>query len=841
MLMGRLPIYAVLAELRTALAEQGAAVLCAPPGSGKTTAVPPALLAEPWLRGRSMLLLVPRRLAARAAAARMADTLGETVGETVGYRVRFESRVSPHSRIEVLTEGILTRRLQGDPTLEGVGLVIFDEFHERSLQADLALALCLDARQALRADLRVMVMSATLDSRAVAAVLGHAPVVVGEGRPFPVEIRYADRDAGNDAVRAALNGVRRALTDTPGDILTFLPGGREIRAVAERLVGTGADLEVCPLSGDLSREAQDRAIRPARDGRRRVVLATSIAETSLTLQGIRIVVDSGWSRRPRFDPRRALTRLVTVRVSRAAADQRAGRAGRTGPGVCYRLWTPATQRVLQPAFPPEILDADLASLVLELALWGVDDPATLAWMSLPPAGAWAQARALLTGLGALDDSGRITRAGRAMAELPAHPRLAHMLLEAKNRGQLGLACDLAALVSERDVVKRDGGTWSADVDDRLRLLARWRERKSPSPAFDPVACAQVERASRQWMRVLGGQRRRTGAAHAGCLLAFAYPDRVAQRRPDSGDRYRLAGGRGVRLPPDDPLAANDFLAVAHLDAGEAEGRIHLAAALSLDDIRQYLAHCIERVGVVAWDADSRAVIARSEERLGELRLSTRGSQRSDPEAVRQALLEGIREMGLAALPWTDAARDWQARVLSLRHWCPEDGYPDISDQALTDGLAEWLGLYLAGMSRGEHLRTLDLAGILRSRVGGKLARRVDEGAPIHVVVPSGSRLRLRYTPGEMPVLRVRVQEMFGLADTPTVCWGRVSVMLHLLSPAHRPIQVTQDLRGFWERTYAEVKKELRGRYPKHHWPDDPWSAAATARPKRNPASGRKPI
>ncbi len=832
--MDKLPIHAVLSELRAALAETGAAVLSAPPGSGKTTGVPPALLNELWLAGGSILILEPRRLAARAAAARMAEMRGEAVGETVGYRVRFDTRVSPRTRIEVLTEGILSRRLQEDPGLVGVGLVIFDEFHERSLQADLALSLCLDARGSLRQDLRVLIMSATLDARAVSSLLGDAPVVAGQGRSFPVEIRYLARERGGDIAAGVVTGVRQAFAERTGDVLVFLPGGREIRGVAEGLAEVAGQIgvDLCPLHGDLSRQAQDKAIRPSPEGRRRVVLATSIAETSLTIEGIDTVVDSGWSRQPRFDPRSGLTRLITVRVSRASADQRAGRAGRLGPGLCYRLWTEAVQRTLQPAFSPEIRDADLASLVLELALWGVTDPAELVWMDAPPPGAFAQARELLINLGAMDGTGRITPLGRRMAGLPLHPRLAHMLLEAADPGHGNLACDLAALVSERDILRVDRGPRPADVDERLRALDMWRERRSASPGWDPAACARVDRAARQWRRLLGPKVPQKGGVHVGPLLAAAYPERIAQRRAGSNDRYRLASGRGVRLAADDALAASDYLAVAHLDAGQAEGRVYLAAALTLDEIREDLAHRLREEVVVEWDPGTRAVAARREECLGELRLSTRPLEGTDAGIVRQVLVAGIRQMGIGALPWTEAARDWQARVLSLRHWCPDDGYPDISEQALLNGLETWLGPYLNRMSRGEHLQRLDLARILLDSVDWELQRRVDEGAPTHLLVPSGSRLRLRYTPGEPPVLAVRLQEMFGLADTPAVCWGRVPVMLHLLSPAHRPIQITQDLRGFWDRTYPEVKKELKGRYPKHRWPDDPWTAVASARPKR---------
>ncbi len=834
-----LPIQGVLPALSRALRRGHFAVLSAPPGSGKTTGVPLVLLAEPWLRGRRILVLEPRRLAARAAASRMSDLLGEKVGQTVGYRTRFDSRVSAGTRIEVLTEGILTRRLQRDPSLEGVGLVVFDEFHERSLQADLGLALCLDVATGLREDLRLLIMSATLDTGPVADLLGGAAQIEGMGESFPVSVRYMQQQPKGGVAETVVAGVRQAVAEQVGGILAFLPGGAEIREAAKLLSdGAGKDLpNVYPLYGDMSREAQDRAIRPGSEGRRRIVLATSIAETSLTIEGIRAVVDSGWARLPRFDPNTGLTRLVTLRASRASVEQRAGRAGRLGPGICYRRWTEATQRSLQPAIPPEILEADLAPLVLELAQWGVHEPDGLRWLDVPPAAAWEQARALLMDLGALDLRGRITAMGSRMGELPAHPRLGHMMLMARDEGLGGLACDLAALVSERDVLRSDGGPRPVDLEERLHALRAWRAGRVLS-GMASVACAQACRAAEQWRRLLGVTDNDSQSDLAGHLLAGAYPDRIGQRRSVDDGRYLLTSGRGVRLPAGDPLGRSEYLVAARLDAGQTEGRVQLAAAVTLEALRHSQNHRIQVLRRTDWDTRSRAVLARAESRLGALVLESRPLADPDPESVRAALLEGLRRLGLNALPWTEDARSWQARVLSLRAWRPEEGYPDLSDDALLASLEAWLGAYLSGCSRAEQLRRLDLARILRDRLDWALQKRVEEGAPSHLRVPSGSRVKLRYAPGEPPVLAVRLQELFGQADTPTVCWGEVPVLLHLLSPARRPIQVTQDLRSFWRRIYPQVKKELKGRYPKHHWPEDPWSATPTARTKRKRPSAQ---
>lgn len=834
-----LPIVEAIPALRSALTCHPAVVLQAPPGAGKTTGIPLALLDEPWLDGKSVLMLEPRRLAARAAAARLARLRGEELGEIVGYQIRFEKRVSKRTRIKVVTEGILTRQLQSDPELKQVGLVIFDEFHERHLHADLALALCLDVQRGLREDLKILVMSATLDGEAVSALLGEAPIVTSRGRSFPVDIRLQPRDPDGPLPQVVSAAITAALAQDEGDVLAFLPGAREIRRV-QSLLGQRLDgsVDIYPLYGDLPWEAQDRAIQY--DGsRRRVVLATPIAETSLTIEGIRIVVDAGYARVPQFDPVTGLSRLTTRRISRASADQRAGRAGRVAPGVCYRLWGETTQRGLVPHSLPEICSADLAPLALELAAWGIEDPAVLTWLDPPPAAAFARARELLTELEALDARGRISEAGREMVRLPLHPRLAHMLFVAKRLGLAGLACDIAALVSERDIFTGEARR-SADFVQRLEALQAWRSggangrgQAAQTCGADPSACRRVLQLSQQYQRMLSIPRAdEADVTRAGLLLAFAYPDRIGLQRSPGDHRYLLASGRGARLHESEMRLRETCIVAASLDAGETEGQVYLAAPLGIDQLREYFATHIRSEEVVRWDPLQQAVVARREECLGALLLDARPLPNPDPERQRSAMIAGIRALGIEVLPWSRESRAWQARVLSLRQWLPEDDWPDVSNATLLATLADWLGPYLDGMTRRDHLARLDLLAILKAMLDWNAGQRLDELAPTHITVPSGSRLRLEYAPGEPPVLRVKLQEMFGCADTPRVAAGRVPVTLHLLSPAQRPIQVTQDLHGFWERTYTGVKKELKGRYPKHPWPDDPWNALPTARVKR---------
>lgn len=845
-LMAQLPIHSILPELLTALRDNRMVVLAAPTGSGKTTGVPLALLEEEWLQGRRILILEPRRLATRMAAGRMAEVLGEEVGERVGYRVRFDSMVSAATRIEVVTEGIVTRRLQSDPELADVGIVIFDEFHERSIHADLALALCLDVMAGLRHDLKLLIMSATLDLQGLTEFLDRPAVVIGHGRSFPVAVHYRPRPVQLRRGEPATSGynflrlldemttaMRQAIAHDEGDILAFLPGVEEIRQLAARLAAwpEAKALDILPLYGDLPKAVQDRAVRFVPGAKRRVILATSIAETSLTIEGVRVVIDSGWSRVLRFDPNRGLSRLVTIRVSKAAAEQRRGRAGRLTEGVCYRLWSEGEGHGLAAHSRPEILEADLSSLALDLAAWGVTSPEALRFLDPPPGGHYAGAVALLTLLGGLDQGGRITAWGQRMAQLPVHPRLACMLLAAEAEGGVDTACDLAALLTERDLIARHSGSRTLDLDTRLQVLSAFRARDRRllgALGGDEGACAKVVSVATQLRRLLSRPGRNHDQYTTGGLLARAYPDRVGQLRPGTHDRYLLANGRGVLLPAADSLAGNPYLVAAHLDAGQTEGRVYLAAAISLAGIRHALAGLITSVSTISWDEAQEAVVGHKQERLLGLVLEERPLRHQEREATRTAMLVGVKKMGILALPWTREARALQARVGSLATWQPDQGWPDISDATLEADLV-WLAPYLDGLSRRQHLTRLDLLAILRAMLDWQHLQRLPEEAPTHFQAPSGSRLPIRYTPGEPPVVAVRLQELFGLAETPRIAGGRVPVLLHLLSPAQRPIQITQDLRGFWDTTYPEVKKELKGRYPKHLWPDDPWSARATAR------------
>ncbi|BCR05852.1 ATP-dependent helicase HrpB [Desulfuromonas versatilis] len=825
-----LPIDPILPELKQALAGRDAAVLQAPPGAGKTTRVPLALLDEPWLAGRSILMLEPRRLAATNAARFMASLLGEEAGRTVGYAIRYERRVSRVTRIEVVTEGILTRRLQTDPTLEGVGLVIFDEFHERNLNSDLALALCRDAQLGLREDLKILVMSATLDAEPVAHLLGGAPLLTSQGRSFPVQVRYLEQDPVGKPAEYTAAAIRRALREAEGDLLAFLPGAGEIRRCAELLADPPAAEGplICPLYAELPFAEQERAILPA--GRRKVVLATNIAETSLTIEGVCVVVDSGLARQPRFDPAAGLSRLETLRISRASAEQRAGRAGRLAPGVCYRLWSEGTHGSLLPFTPPEIRSADLAPLALDLARWGVADPMSLAWLDPPPAGALAGARQLLETLGALDPIGRITPRGEAMGALPAHPRIARLLAAAREWDDLPLGCELAALLGERDLFRRgEGPSRKSDSDllDRLEALAAGRRQGGRGGA------AAVERAVRYWRQVTGcgPGAPAADAERVGRLLAVAFPERIGRERQPGSGRYLLSGGQGARLSPRSNVHAQPFIVAVEVRGGKGEGEIEQASALSLGSIEELFPEVRGWTRAVSWDEREGRVAAREERRLGALVLASR-QVGARPEETLPALLEGIRSRGLEALNWSGEARRLAARVRFVARVFPDDGWPDLSPERLAASLEEWLGPFLGGVKSLGELARLDLVEPLRALLDWARQRRLDQLAPSHLEVPSGSRVPLDYPAEGHPVLAVKLQEMFGLADTPRLAEGRVAVLLHLLSPARRPIQVTQDLRNFWENVYPEVKKELKGRYPKHPWPDDPWNAEPTRFAKR---------
>lgn len=811
-----LPIETALPDLVAALDRADRVVLVAPPGAGKTTRVPLALLEAPWRGDGRIVVLEPRRLAARAAAGRMAETLGETVGATVGFRVRMESRVSSRTRVEVVTEGVFTRMILDDPELTGIAAVLFDEFHERSLDGDLGLALALDAQGALRPDLRILVMSATIDGARVAAALGDAPVIVSEGRAYPVETRYLGRSREARIEAEMAGAIRTALAEETGSILAFLPGQAEIRRTADMLADRlEPGVEIAPLYGALTARDQDRAIRPAEGGRRKVVLATSIAETSLTIEGVRIVIDSGLARVPRYEPGSGMTRLDTVRVSRASADQRRGRAGRTEPGVCYRLWDEPQTAALAAYERPEILEADLADLVLDLAAWGVASPDALTFLDPPPKPAWDEAVALLRQLDALDESGRLTEDGRGLRRLPLHPRLAHMVHRAAGEGDGRLAALIAAILSERGL----GGT-SVDLEERLRRLAGDRSERAE----------EARRMAGRWAEAAGvGREDRPDFSDAGRLLALAYPDRVAQARGGPGS-YRLVNGRGAAMEPHEALARQPFLAVAEVQGSAARARILLAATLSTAEIEAEFARHIVEADEVRFDEVADAVRARRVRRLGALVLAERPLADADPDLVARALVEGVRRKGLASLPWTKTTRQVVARVGFARRADPE-AWPDLSDATLTETLETWLAPHLAGRRSLADIRADDLAAALDALLGWQARRELDRVAPTHFVAPTGTHATIDYEAENGPVLSIRVQELYGLDRHPAVADGRISLLVELLSPAHRPIQVTRDLPGFWRGSWKDVRTDMRGRYPRHVWPEDPTAAAPTTRAK----------
>lgn len=870
--MNRLPIEDVLPVLRDTLTQGSNAVLSAPPGAGKTTRVPLALLDAPWLTGKTILMLEPRRLAARAAAHRMASLLGESVGSTVGYRMRLDSKIGPVTRIEVVTEGILTRLLLDQPELDRYGAILFDEFHERSLQADVGLALCLETQRLVRPDLRLLVMSATLDCGPVSELLGDAPIIISEGRMFAVETRYLTRPHTGPLEAAVTQAIRRSLTQDQGSVLVFLPGMAEIRRVERQLLDSnpGPGVVIAPLHGDLPQSAQDKAIVPAESGTRKVVLATSIAETSLTIDGVRVVIDAGQLRVPRFDPRSGLTRLETLRVTQDSADQRKGRAGRLESGICYRLWTEREHLSLAPRRTPDILEADLAPMVLDLAQWGETDPSRLRWLTLPPSGAVAQAKDLLIRLGALDISGRLTPHGRQMAGLPLHPRLSHMLLKSLTLGCSNLACELAALLSERDFLRGPSATRQTDVRLRIDVLHDIKKHVA-SGTIDRGTIERMTRTARHWSTQLARLHRLpvggpSGTDAVGPLLALAYPDRIAQRQPGHEARYVLANGRGALFTSPDPLASEPFLVIAALDAGTPWARIDLAAPLSAKEIEHLYAGQIEETEAISWDDRTRSVRASRQRRFGALILSEEALSKADPALITKALLDGLRRAGLATLAWTLELQEWRRRIQFLRGLGNGDvsasrgrdvsasrgtesetdsdipsrregkganpTWPDLSDERLLNTLEDWLGPYLHGITTLERVQRMDLTQPLHALLTWNQQRDLDRLAPSHLTVPSGSTIRLDYETPDLPVLAVRLQEMFGCRETPRIANNTVPVLLHLLSPAKRPVQVTRDLASFWVNGYPAVRKELRGRYPKHHWPDDPLIAVPTAKTKR---------
>lgn len=841
MLYSGLPIEEVIPHIRLALSTERRAVVQAPPGAGKTTIIPLALLDEPWLEGRRIIMLEPRRLAARAAAMRMASLLGEEAGKTVGYRTRLDSRVGPYTRIEVITEGILTRYLQDDPALEGAGCVIFDEFHERSLQADLGLALCIEARSIFRGDLRLLVMSATLDGQEVSALLGGAPIIRSEGRTYPVEVRYRPEERPTGAPAGSATGpafisnvtaaVLSALREESGSILVFLPGSSEIRRTEARLREKTLpdDTDLAALYGELSRQAQDAAIRPSPAGRRKVVLATSIAETSLTIDGVRVVIDSGLKRVPRFSPATGMGSLETIRVTRDSAEQRKGRAGRTEPGVCVRLWTEAQNCALRDKATPEIMEADLASLALDLAVWGADR-GSLKWLDEPPEASFEQAIDVLGRLGAVDAEGKATLHGREIARLALHPRLGHMVVKGGKLGLGSLACIVAALLEERDIFKT--GPFERDADIRPRIDAVLA-RGSFKSALDRALCERVRATARQLEKRLGIKDRAVDADKAGMLLALAYPDRIGKKREGPGGRFLLANGRGAHFGGPEPLATREYIVAASLDGAERESVIYLAAPVDESELERDFADEIEQIDLVAWDESVRGVVARRQRKLWSLVLFDARLAEPPGEKVLKAFVEGIRKSGLGVLPWDRASEGLRERVNFLSRVSGQTGvqFPALTDGFLLENLEQWLGPFVRGMTRLEHLRRLDLKAALLSLLDWEKRKALDDLAPTLITVPTGSRIAVDYG-HERPALSVRLQEMFGLAKTPSVAGGKVALALHLLSPAGRPVQVTDDLAGFWVRSYEMVKKEMKGRYPKHHWPDNPLEAEPTRRAKR---------
>jgi len=805
-----LPIDDALPGLREVLEAGPFAVLVAPPGAGKTTRVPLALLDATWRGDGKIVMLEPRRLAARAAARRMAQSLGQDVGATVGYRVRLDARVSGKTRIEVVTEGVFTRMLLDDPELAGVAAVIFDEFHERSLDADLGLALALDAA-ALREDLRIVVMSATLDGARVSALMGDAPVVESLGRAYPVETLYRDRDPAQRLEEQVAAVTLEALREQPGSALVFLPGQAEISRTAERLAGrVAADVEITPLYGQLSPEEQDRAVSPAPGGRRKVVLATSIAETSLTIEGVRIVIDSGFRRAPAYEPATGLTVLETRRISRAAAEQRRGRAGRVEPGVCYRLWAEGQSAAMAAFDVPEMLEADLSGLALDLAGWGVSDPGQLQFLDPPPKPAWNEAVALLRGLEAIDAAGRITAEGKALGKLPLHPRLAHMVHLAAGEDDALTAAEVAVLIGERGL----GGD-DIDIGGRLERFRRERGKRAD----------EARSLARRWAGMVGN----TGTGgEVGRHLARAYPDRVAQRAGGRG-RFRLANGRQAMLEETEALASAEYLVVTDITGVAASGRIRAAARIDRDTIEELFAGQIVDEVAMAFDRASRSVRARRVKRLGALRLDEAPVAINDPEAAAQALATGIAELGIGVLPWSREQKALRERATYLRATLGED-WPDLSDAALGLDIA-WLAAALLGKSALGEVGADDLGAALEGLLPYARRQEIDKLLPSHFSAPSGSHLPIDYGAENGPALEVRVQELFGLDRHPSVAGGKVPLLLVLLSPAHRPIQTTRDLPGFWRGSWKDVAKDLKGRYPRHYWPENPLEAAATARAK----------
>jgi len=895
------PIDEILPEINKTLTHHNGLVIQAPPGAGKTTQVPLALLDAPWLGKKNIMMLEPRRVAVRSAAGYMASLLGETVGERVGYQIRMERKMSLATRIEVVTEGILTARLQSDPSLEGIGVVIFDEFHERNLNSDLGLALCLEIQEALREDLKILVMSATLDPEPVAAMMGNAPILISQGRSWPVKTHYLDPAAfftrsggkfsGNSGYqetialeKTCVSAIRQALEQEQGDILVFLPGMREIRNMEKRIKASLSDIltpviDLVPLHGSLPPRDQDRAILKHPRGHRKIVLATAIAETSITMEGVSIVIDMGLMRMSRFYPGRGMDRLETVVAPISSVDQRRGRAGRTGPGVCFRLWSQTSHAQRLPFPAPEICQTDLADMVLQLALWGVKKPSEeLKWLDLPPESTFCQARDLLIRLGALDKTGSITSHGKTLSHLGIHPRLGHMICRGKAMGQGMMACQMAALLQDRDIVNFTHGSRDADITLRLEILYAHAGKGNAGKngmSINTRAVDQVIRTAQHLARkikITGNKMSNAlvDLSQAGSLLSFAFPERIAMARPGQRGFFLMASGAGAKMHTEDPLAGASFIVAAQLDGQGNNAMVFLGAPHDVTGVERDFSEKIVQKEVIAWDESTKSVKMYQERRYGALLLSTSVLKKVDTHKMTMAMVEGIRIEGLSILPWTKSLRTWQARVCFLLATGNYPDFPHLDDAFLLNTLESWLLPFLTGISSAGALKRVDLTSALESQFTWEQRRQIQQDTPTHITVASGSRIPLVYGdtciapakinipapppdkskhPGsensvtafpdkkgtpDGPVLPVRLQEMFGCIDTPTIARGSVPVTLHLLSPAGRPVQITRDLKSFWENTYIDVKKDLKGRYPRHYWPDNPLEAQPTRRVKPKP-------
>lgn len=839
------PVENVIEEIKKALFKDMKVVLQAPPGAGKTTIVPISLLDESWLSGKKIIILEPRRIAARASAYRMAELLNEKVGQTVGYHISMDRCVGRETRIEVITEGILTRRIQNDPTLEGTGLIIFDEFHERNLHSDLGLALALECSEVFSEDLRFLVMSATIDTSNISDLMSNAPVIVSEGKKWPVETRYVPvkqrGTAFHDIEKQYVNTIKVVVESEEGDILVFLPGVREIKKVESLLLKTikTETVSIIPLFGRLSKKEQDRAIFPSSKGFRKIVLATSIAETSITIDGVSIVIDSGLMRVPRYFSGTGMSRLETVRVSNASAEQRRGRAGRTKPGVCYRLWDKSIEAVLKDYNAPEIMNTDLTGFVLELALWGVSDIHTLKLLDYPPESSILKAQQILTDIEAIDLSGKITPHGKKMASIGIHPRLAHMILKGSESGDAEVACFLAAVLSQQDFVSFVDYRES-DIAIRLEILKSLHENKKyfdKNIKINKSLAMQVLKNALKYKKNISAGGDTFNLNKAGELVAFAYPERILKLRSSQAGNYLMANGMGAFVTKDDYLFSEKYLVAAELDGNAHNSKVYLAAAYSKEQLIKSFDHKLQKVADVKWDKKSKSVIVKRELKYRELVISTETIDDAAPDIVVDEMLYGIKECGINCLPWNKELRNFQARAVLIHRTGQYDDFPDLSDDVLTGTMDVWLKPFLPGITKISQLNKLNFKNTLFSLFDWKTKQIVESEAPTHITVPSGSRIPLKYFTKEngvepSPVLAVRIQELFGMRETPYIGNGKIPVTIHLLSPASKPVQVTKDLRSFWENTYFEVKKELKGRYPKHYWPDDPLNAVATNKTKK---------